>query len=238
MHKRGVYLILVVLVVAGVLVVVSRSREREPVYGGKRLSEWVEVLGLQNHDGGYEAAEDAVRHLGTKAVPGLLKWLRYETPVWKVQLYRINPILRRASGSWGINENRDALRIDGAARALKLLGPNTPEAIVGLGRLANDPKGGESATRATVVLGSFGNAGLPGLLVGLTNQNRDLRTMIGYRIGWMGTDALPAVPALLNLLKHSDSEIRNVATNVLREIAPEALEKSISRPEKKDANAK
>ena len=39
MRKRGVYLILVVLV-AGVLVAVFARREREPEYGGKRLSEW------------------------------------------------------------------------------------------------------------------------------------------------------------------------------------------------------
>src|SRR6266481_5413363 len=43
MRKRRVYLIAVVLVVAGVLVGVFAGREREPEYGGKRLSEWVEM---------------------------------------------------------------------------------------------------------------------------------------------------------------------------------------------------
>src|SRR5229473_8685860 len=46
MRKRRVYLILGVVgvVLAGVLVAVF-SREREPEYGGKRLSEWVEDYG-------------------------------------------------------------------------------------------------------------------------------------------------------------------------------------------------
>ena len=40
MRKRAVYLMLVVLVLGGVLVAVFGRREREPEYGGKKLSEW------------------------------------------------------------------------------------------------------------------------------------------------------------------------------------------------------
>src|SRR5438067_61019 len=113
MRKRRVYLGLLILAVAGMIVVIVAGafRKREPEYGGKRLSEWVEILGLEDRDGGYAAAEDAVHHLGSNAVPGLLKWLRYETPLWKVQLYRLNPMLRRVKPSWIINEESDELRI-------------------------------------------------------------------------------------------------------------------------------
>ena len=41
MRKRGVYLILLGVLLFGLVVVVCR-REREPEYGGKRLSEWVQ----------------------------------------------------------------------------------------------------------------------------------------------------------------------------------------------------
>ncbi len=43
MQKRRLYLLLIGIGVAGVLVAVF-SREREPEYGGKRLSEWVEAM--------------------------------------------------------------------------------------------------------------------------------------------------------------------------------------------------
>src|SRR5437764_1219087 len=64
---------------------------------------------------------DKVDQFGSNAVPGLLKWLRYETPLWKVQLYRLNPMLRPVKPSWIINEESDELQIRGAARALQRL---------------------------------------------------------------------------------------------------------------------
>jgi hypothetical protein len=76
MQKRRVYLILVVVVLAGVLVAVFR-RDREPEYGGKRLSEWVDGYAMQIRNAG---SNEAIRHIGTNAVPYLLKWIRYETP--------------------------------------------------------------------------------------------------------------------------------------------------------------
>src|SRR5437660_11441199 len=88
MRKRGVYLIVAILVVAGVLVAVF-NREREPEYGGKRLSEWVEQYADHSDSLGQKAeAADAIRHIGTNAVPYLIEWLQYETPPWKRRLRR------------------------------------------------------------------------------------------------------------------------------------------------------
>src|SRR6266480_1197120 len=92
MRKGWKYLVLIgagVLVVVGLLVC-GLFREREPEYGGKRLSEWVQVLGAHAANGGdAHLADEAIRHIGTNALPYLLKWLSYETPNWKFKLYEI-----------------------------------------------------------------------------------------------------------------------------------------------------
>ncbi len=87
MHKRRVYLILGVvgLVLVGVLAAVF-SREREPEYGGKRLSEWVERLPWTPEDKPSEA-EDAIRSIGTNGIPYFLAWIAYEPPLWRQWWY-------------------------------------------------------------------------------------------------------------------------------------------------------
>ena len=58
MRKRGVYLILLGVLLFGLVVVVC-SREREPEYGGKRLSEWIILP--------EDVGEKAIRQIGTNA---------------------------------------------------------------------------------------------------------------------------------------------------------------------------
>src|SRR5580765_975729 len=93
MRKREVYLMVGVLVVGGVLVAVFAGREREPEYGGKRLSEWVRRIGTTSAGGrvrrmGIDTAEmEAIRHIGTNALPYLVRFMRYEQPQWKAKLY-------------------------------------------------------------------------------------------------------------------------------------------------------
>jgi len=71
MRKRGIHLIFVVLVAGGVLVAVFAGREREPEYGGKRLSEWVTT---RNTDA---ERDQAIRAIGTNALPCLVKWISF-----------------------------------------------------------------------------------------------------------------------------------------------------------------
>src|SRR5713101_6945786 len=98
MRRRLVYLILGLVLLAGVLVAVFR-REREPEYGGKRLSEWVMVIGHSDPaTGSIQRAEaaDAIRKIGTNAFPYLLKWISYETPAWKAGFARtVHPVVTK-----------------------------------------------------------------------------------------------------------------------------------------------
>ena len=81
------------VIVAAVCVAVFWPREKEPVYQGKKLSEWLEII--QTGGGHYgvqrtEAADDAyraVRAIGTNALPTLLRWVSYREPRWKTFVY-------------------------------------------------------------------------------------------------------------------------------------------------------
>src|SRR5882672_6888759 len=125
MRRRAVYLMLAVLVVGGVLVGVFARREREPEYGGKRLSEWVDPTYWGEYrfsqgnsiQGMPSEVADAIRHTGTNAVPYLLSWIRYEPPAWKRKSFTI---INRLFHSAPIDH--EARRADGAIAGFSILG--------------------------------------------------------------------------------------------------------------------
>src|SRR5437588_345456 len=56
---------------------------KEPEYQGKKLSEW---LAIPVHEAKKEGADEAVRHIGTNAIPWLLRWVGYKEPGIKAKL--------------------------------------------------------------------------------------------------------------------------------------------------------
>src|SRR6266404_1973707 len=134
MRRRGVYLILAVLVVAGVLVAVFVTREREPEYRGKRLSEWVRNYGMFDPTRDIRETDEAIRHIGSNAVPFLLDWIRYEPPAWKAKLYNtVNSLLEKLQCEWRLSDEQ-ALLAWGASGAFADLGPEANGAIPELAR--------------------------------------------------------------------------------------------------------
>src|SRR5947209_6890640 len=95
MFKRQRILLsgLAILVLLGLLVS-GAFRSREPEYGGRKLSQWVEEFGCltaledpNQHE--IEAAkrdQAAIQRIGTNGVPYLLRWFSYRTPSWKKRL--------------------------------------------------------------------------------------------------------------------------------------------------------
>ena len=77
LSKKGVIILAAFIVAAlGVFIWQSRPQEREQVYEGKTLSEWVVLLDSQTeHKAQNEAAERAFQAMGKKAMPGLIRLL-------------------------------------------------------------------------------------------------------------------------------------------------------------------
>jgi hypothetical protein len=217
MRKRGVYLMMAVLVVGGVLVTVFGRREREPEYGGKRLSEWVMKLPS-------EGAEKAIRAIGTNALPYLMKWIRYDMPSWKQRLYGgVNAALSSLNSEWGLSDEQ-TFRSDRAVDAFRVLGGQAKPAIPELSGMLNDPKGIENGPGA-VVLGVLGSDGLPPLLAVVTNQQQApaLRSSIVYMMAVMGTNLETCDQVFNGLLTDTSLDVREAATNALGEMQRRAL---------------
>src|SRR5438552_7930497 len=158
MGTRRLFLGLVgvgVLVVIGLLVS-GVFRERELEYGGKRLSEWVWKLGeptaggMLRRAGRDGPAWNALLQIGSNAIPYLVRWIQYEPPTWKRNLYAlINHNLK-----CDIIDKKEALML-GAVDGFEILGPNAEGAIPELALLMNDPKAPSGAGRATDILSHF-----------------------------------------------------------------------------------
>jgi len=233
MLKRRVYLILLFMgvVLAGVLVAVL-SREREPEYGGKKLSEWVEMTHYEfsslrgsHPQNAPNQAVEAIGHIGTNATPYLLKWIRYEPAESKTKrIGRINAYLTRMNPRWYIIDS-EFIRAEGAAAALSRLGPQAHQYIPELARLLNETNAWYSSKNAVEALVGFGEAGVPPLVACLSNGPMKWRDLIVIRLGQMGANAVAARPALQQLLNDGDRNMRSRATNALRKIDPEALKR-------------
>src|SRR6266478_5031865 len=103
MRRRLLYFL---LVGAGAAVVVSLAwpRQREPEYKGRKLSEWAFLVTgpFPYHDSAFPKmpeAEEAIRQIGTNALPWLLRWIRFdhpkpEPPAWKERLAALANKLR------------------------------------------------------------------------------------------------------------------------------------------------
>src|SRR4051812_14802182 len=75
MRRRKIIIGILALVVVEVLAVVFWPEESEPVYKGKKLSEWVIRTGTSPE---LFFNREALREIGTNGIPFHLKWIRYE----------------------------------------------------------------------------------------------------------------------------------------------------------------
>src|SRR4051794_5024002 len=119
MRKRRAFLILIGLGVACAVLVLC-TREREPEYGGKKLSEWVESMRSPGYTT-YAQAKNGILEIGSNAVPYLLKWIRYEPPSWKSKLYAM---MNRSAGalhlSYQLTDMRECRAMDSMLALLAL----------------------------------------------------------------------------------------------------------------------
>jgi hypothetical protein len=219
--RRKILLLLTGLVLA--LGVFMPFRESEPSYAGRTLSEW--LVRLIRYSGSQtqidpEAAE-AIRHIGGKAVPFLVRWVGHDASTWRQDLARCCD--RHKSLEWlAAFIDGPSARAFGASEAFAFVGPEGKTAIPGLARLL-DKSNGQRAYRAAYSLGKLGPDALPPLLAGLTNKSPEAREGCVRAIRNIGTNAIAALPALRKVFHDPDIGVRTVATNAVRSIAPQAL---------------
>ena len=149
----------------------------EPSYAGRTLSEWIlRNPNALNGNPRSREAKEAIRKMGTNALPCLLAWLAADpdhSPIKRAassvldqvpQAITPKPALVWAQSDWV------AIHLEVAPVAFAVLGPDAAPAIPALQRLASDPRGCRGAFYATYVLGGIGPQALPALQRVAQNQ--------------------------------------------------------------------
>jgi len=225
-------------IVAGILAVALSPGEREPEYGGKKLSEWVNIYVLASAGSRAKGqAQTAVRNIGTNGIPFLLSWIRDDAPAWKLGLLRAGAVVERKWSKGGRILNSMAgnpeLRSWASVSGFGILGAEAKGAVPDLRTIMLQTEWPMRREEAALSMANVGEAGSCALLDVATNRAFPLM-LRGYAIQalderWMMPDRPPvvltsaAVPGLVGMLDEPDYALRSAATNVLWKLAPETL---------------
>lgn len=154
MKRRPVLIIASACLVAFILALVLWPREREPEYNGATLSTWLLRCALSGNQAESAPAVDAIRHMGTNALPFLVRWIQYE-PGWRDSLGRKMwtwPVIRSRHDIQRLIWNMTQYRANAAVYGFQVLGSTANPAVPELQRLAYNGDAPETALRATECL--------------------------------------------------------------------------------------
>lgn len=217
-----------VIGVIGTCLLVGRSSQ--PSYKAKTLSQWLDQGGPMSAFGPRVSPEQelAIRHMGPKALPYLVRWLDDEpwlNPRRLLKILKFSPARFQTSRWPGRlmqkaqdNELHSELRATAAANALKVLGTGVRPAIPELIKIFRAQRHWYSTYRVGEVLAKLGSDALPGLLKMLSDpafSNRVAVVEVVGRMHGLGTAGAPAVPILCGYLETSDSRLRSASIEAL-----------------------
>lgn len=219
------------IVLAGSIVLlvalVFFTRSREPRYQGHTLTYWVLACYWTAPDKPTrQQAADAIRQIGTNAVPFLLDWIHYEAPFERRDREESSTArLRWLVSKLGIEvssglTDTEQLRADATWFALGILGADAKSAVPELTRLLNEPRTSTAVGRAALGLGRMGEPGLPSLQAALTNGYRTVRCRAAANLGfYTGTNSRPfVVQSLMNAARDEEWTVAEAALRSLHRL--------------------
>jgi hypothetical protein len=218
------------IIIAFLIAIAVWPGEKEPEYQGKTLSEWL-YTGWNSPEASPRQAEaaDAVRHIGTNALPYLLRAVAYETPPSRKGIYRLMRRVPRAvwdAFGWDEAIRMGSYRASSAMFGFRVLGDKASPAVPSLSQLMRGTNRTFSLN-AMAALMWMGNAGLPTLVEAVTNKTSPtpLRTAALSEIGYMRarhTNAASTLPVLFECLREDDPEVVGAAAVALGNFKTEA----------------
>ena len=226
----------------------------EPRYQGKTLSAWTTIL---CDDNGFDPesktpqidqqaiAADAIRHIGTRALPYAIRLCREEDSGIKKKLLKWADADEKLWGFQLVSAEEDRFR---SWQIFQALGAEAKPAIPKLVRLLGDDDYHVAGT-ASSDLTFIGPDAIAPLVVELTNQNAQVRRLAAHSLGDLGTNLRqvtritetnggtryvwgtvqekfrpqmePVYPALLQGLKDEDYQVQDAAAYALSQCAAE-----------------
>jgi hypothetical protein len=200
---------------------------REPIYQGKSVSKWLEGYSFQPNPSiplrerqEWQQADRAVRHLGTNAIPTLLRVLRATDAPWKLMLVRLaaKHDIIIPSISWAGEQN-----VCGAM-AFASLRETASNSVPSLVQIYKENRSRESRNAVVIALGNIGPAAqraVPCLLDAAANSDFSLRCNALNALGEIHAQPELVVPVLVAALRNSD-ESRTAAEAALGDFEEDA----------------
>jgi hypothetical protein len=189
--------------------------DAEPRYEGKLLTQWVLAT-----PGRGRGAEDALQHIGTNALPYLVKWIQYETPAWKIKLRKVCNHLPAKLKPRTLYSDSKLDRANSCASAFAVLGHQSAPVVPDLCRLldrpnTNPPPALFHRSRQTFLV--LGTNVFPEVLQLLTNRANLHRLGAANALAAMPKDSQTA-PVLIGCLQDPHPLITELAARSLGEI--------------------
>src|SRR5581483_7884260 len=242
MRKHAKLLIVIVLMVAAVSLVFALRRKPEPIYAGCTLSYWADRYAnayfshqrafLPSANLGYAGvdaeAEEAIRAIGTNALPCVLKWLHFEQDHSSVRLF-YSLRLNRLPQLWRDRMHELAFRELAQRRAqqayyvLQILGPEAGPVAPDLLRLCNNRAEPDTAYRCFAALGALGTNALPQLMQVVQDKNHPYRGVAVRQVEEVLQKASPSsiqFLVLIQCLGDRDSSLVALACQLLGRAGP------------------
>jgi HEAT repeats len=203
------------------------TRDHEPVYDGRSLTDWLIAYGnAPVGDPTSEKAANAVRHIGTNALPFLINWVDQYQPM-SPSRYKLYSTVEK----WGPGAPGDQffmeiiasrmLREARAISAFEILGETAGDAAPELERIATR-RDTRTAIGAIYALPCLGRAGLQSLFSIITNTAVPFWTRL-HAVSSLNqlqgsTNAHSAIVFLIDCLHDPDPVLQWEAANVLGNI--------------------
>lgn len=203
-----------------------RDSDKEPSYNGRTLSEWLDkyerLAGTYNHTNSeFQDVTAAINQLGTNHALLLAHWF-VDGCATEKRVLRVGdkiPILRPWLAPIKTRAERDRIR---GADGMRIIGTNGLEALPFLEKtFGTTSDSGVLYTCAASIRG-LGSPGLAFLLSivkqGGTNLQRGVAIQMLGQVGYLGTNATPAVGVLLNVAQDTNDLFHYVALSSAAEL--------------------
>jgi hypothetical protein len=179
------------------------------------------------------AADEALAHFGTNAIPTIAWMLRKHDPAWRLKLLQllgkqhIVAIHYNDPAHW----NRAAITaLDrmwrSAATAVPVMSEVYDEGLVAMGRTSGHDYWGEHMSLALpdlwIHLGPSARAAIPSLIRGATFTNANVRWVAVSALGKIRSDPAVVIPVLTNAFRDPDMFVRQNALIALSEFGKDA----------------
>jgi len=186
----------------------------EPTWKGKPLSKWIARWDWHRHEPSPESVE-AVRAIGTNALPFLLQWMMATNTPTEESLSWRDQQLR-----WQLGLLMPQERGMAAAHAIGSLGELAKPAIPELVRRSGGKR--EERQWAWLALRELGDVAVPELTEGLRSTNATIRSRSARSLGDVGVGAGSAEDGLIRALSDPSSSVRCSALDALPRIGTPA----------------